>query len=278
MQKDTIEIFHHAVIQHGKFNDRIYLMKLGEASPAALLPQLLKLAQENGYSKIFAKIPASQEQFFVDTGFEVEAGIAKFFRGRETASFLGYYLDEDRRVEKNARELDDIRDLALQYSGRDHQIQPDEKFSFRRCEQKDVEIMAKIYAEVFPTYPFPISSPEYLLETMKTHVGYFCAECDGRLVALSSAEKDVSALNVEMTDFATLPDWRGNGLAVKLLDVMEAAMREKKFKTAYTIARAVSPGMNITFAKMNYSYCGRLINNTNISGNIESMNVWAKPL
>jgi hypothetical protein len=36
--------------------------------------------------------------------------------------------------------------------------------------------------------------------------------------------------------------------------------------------------MNITFAKAGYAYGGRLHNNTNIAGNIESMNVWYKSL
>ncbi len=35
-------------------------------------------------------------------------------------------------------------------------------------------------------------------------------------------------------------------------------------------------GMNITFAKTGYTYAGTLINNTNISGRLESMNVWYK--
>jgi len=32
--------------------------------------------------------------------------------------------------------------------------------------------------------------------------------------------------------------------------------------------------MNITFAKAGYRYAGTLVNNTDISGTIESMNVW----
>ena len=55
-------------------------------------------------------------------------------------------------------------------------------------------------------------------------------------------------------------------------------MRQKNMRTAYTIARAISPGMNITFAKAGYKFSGTLINNTNISGGIESMNVWYKSL
>ena len=138
--------------------------------------------------------------------------------------------------------------------------------------------MGSIYDEVFPTYPFPIGDPSYLRETMQSHVEYFGLEKDGNLVALSSAETDESASNVEMTDFATLRQWRNQGLALCLLSEMEQAMSEAKFSTAYTIARAISAGMNITFAKMGYQYGGRLINNTNISGTIESMNVWHKQL
>jgi hypothetical protein len=55
---------------------------------------------------------------------------------------------------------------------------------------------------------------------------------------------------------------------------MEKYIKELGLKTAYTIARALSYGMNITFAKMGYTYSGTLVNNTNISGRLESMNVW----
>ena len=36
--------------------------------------------------------------------------------------------------------------------------------------------------------------------------------------------------------------------------------------------------MNITFAKHGYSFAGTLTNNTQISGQLESMNVWYKAL
>ncbi len=70
----------------------------------------------------------------------------------------------------------------------------------------------------------------------------------------------------------------GNGYALFLLIHMEQEMTRLGFRTAYTIARAQSTGMNITFAKLNYDHGGTLVNNTNISGQIESMNVWYKAL
>ena len=55
---------------------------------------------------------------------------------------------------------------------------------------------------------------------------------------------------------------------------METTMNDHGIHTQYTIARALSAGMNITFAKAGYRYAGTLVNNTDISGTIESMNVW----
>ncbi len=113
---------------------------------------------------------------------------------------------------------------------------------------------------------------------MQNHVAYFGAEFDHQLAALASSEMDAENQNVEMTDFATLPPYRGGSLSVVLLEKMESVVQNQSMKTAYTIARAVSVGMNITFARAGYIFSGTLVNNTNISGKVESMNVWYKAL
>ncbi len=113
---------------------------------------------------------------------------------------------------------------------------------------------------------------------MQSHIAYFGVKVKGDWVAISSAEMDTKSSNVEMTDFATPPRWRGHRLAQHLLARMETEMKSRGIQTAYTIARAMSAGMNVTFRKAGYAYGGRLKNNTQISGQIESMNVWYKPL
>lgn len=138
--------------------------------------------------------------------------------------------------------------------------------------------MQEVYKKVFQTYPFPIHDTSYLFKTMNNNVDYFCIENDKKIIALSSAEKDENNAYAEMTDFATLPDWRGHGFALILLNKMERSMKKQGITTTFTIARSASPGMNITFAKAGYDYAGRLKNNTNISGKIESMNIWYKKL
>jgi len=148
----------------------------------------------------------------------------------------------------------------------------------RRCIPDDAERMSKLYKKVFSSYPFPIDDPRHIIDTMLDNISYFGIEINNEFVSLSSAEMDTVSKNVEMTDFATLPEFRGNNFASLLLKFMENQMRSCGIQTAYTIARAISPAMNITFGKASYKYGGRLINNTNISGQIESMNVWYKQL
>lgn len=266
-----------SVIQHGPYNDRIYLMKIGDNYSKELPHKLISMAGKNSYSKIFAKIPVEKAECFITAGYQVEASVPGLCN-LDKGVFLAFYLDE-RRIREDKVDIY-AKNIALTLDVDKKQIPVlDSKcFRIRLCRAEDINNMVEIYKKVFLSYPFPIHSPDYIKETMDDNVDYFCIEADGEIVALSSAEKDCFGSNAEMTDFATLPKWRGNSLSAHLLKSMEDEVRIQGIKTAYTIARAASPGMNITFAKMNYSFGGRLINNTNISGSIESMNVWYKQL
>ncbi|MCI5148626.1 MAG: putative beta-lysine N-acetyltransferase [Candidatus Electrothrix sp. MAN1_4] len=285
MVKDKVEQYQGSTIQHGPYNDRIYLMRLADGASTDFPGQLIQLARSKGYSKIFAKVPEGAIAAFLQTGFVLEAEIPGFFSGQTTACFMAYYLNKSREQEDDVAQLENILHIAEDKQSRarppfDPPLDPsfDPQFTLRRCTRKDIPAMATIYQQTFASYPFPIHEEDYLLETMQTHVVYFGAESKGKLAALASAEMDREVSNGEMTDFATLPAQAGHNLSLHLLQQMEKAMQEEKINTAYTIARAASPAMNITFARAGYTFAGRLKKNTNISGKIESMNVWYKAL
>ena len=278
MQTDIIEKLGNSTIQHGKYNDRIYAMKIDPEEAQSLPQMLIDKARQCKYSKIFAKVPAGCAPSFVQHGFSCEAEVTGFFGGCEAALMLSYPLQNWRAVSATADRNEQVLDACRKKQAETTKFQHPEAATLRICRSDDVETMAEVYAEVFPTYPFPIDDPAYLRETMASQVAYFGIWFDGKLAALSSAEMDKQARNVEMTDFATLPDHRGQGLATILLDAMEKEMRGRNMATAYTIARAPSFGMNTTFARMGYHFAGRLINNTNIGGQFEDMNVWYKHL
>lgn len=279
MESDKMEYLKDgSLIQHGPYNHRIYLMKIGSGEQMGLPLELIERARELGYSKIFAKVPEGRKDEFTSAGYLEEAAVPGFFNGEVGGLFLGYYLGEERAVEGDRELYEQNLQLALERASGESRPLDDSNYKLRPCTESDLEEMAGLYGRVFPSYPFPIYDPAYLAKTMESHVDYFCIESAGKMLALSSAEMDLEKGNVEMTDFATLPAGRGNGFALHLLKRMEEAMRKKGLKTAYTIARAASAGMNITFAKGGYTFGGRLKNNTNISGRIESMNIWYKSL
>jgi putative beta-lysine N-acetyltransferase len=273
---DIMEFVGRSVIQHGKYNDRAYLMKLHSIDSHDIVRHLHELASSNGYTKIFAKIPASALELFMEDGYEQEASIPNFFPDGEAACFLGKYFSASRREEGNPRLVRDVLDAA----GKQEHISSlpplPAGFTSRIAVEEDVDGMAEVYRKVFATYPFPIHDPGFLRSAMNDATIYFGVWNGNEIVALSSAETDPASLSAEMTDFATVPEYRGLGLALHLLRRMEQVVQSRGIRSFFTIARAYSFGMNITFARNGYSFGGTLVNNTNISGDLESMNVWYK--
>ncbi len=275
---DRIETLGRSRIQHGKYNNRIYLMKLSRSDLPEILPRLDRLARNRSYSKVFAKVPKSAKTPFCRQGYRVEAIIPNFYREEEDVIFFGKYLEGDRQREQKPELVNKVLAAAKAKARSDMAPPLPKPFRLKRADQRDAPAMAGVYRQVFATYPFPIHEPDYLKRTMEENVAYFGLWHGEQLVALSSAEMDLAGQNAEMTDFATLPDYRGKGLATFLLAAMETDLNTLGIKTAYTIARAYSYGMNITFSRNGYSFSGTLTNNTNIFGGLESMNVWYKTL
>ena len=273
---DVIEKVGSSLIQHGRNNQRIYIIKSAAEDLPGLLTTLDKIAAENNYSKIFAKIPVSQKKIYLEDGFQLEASVPGLFSGKEKGLFLGKYLIKDRFREQHPETVEDVLAKAHAKQGLVSGLVTT-ACTCRPLFSDDMDAAAKLYRQVFASYPFPIDDPEYLRSTMD-HIVYYGVWHDGCLVALSSAEIDCENANAEMTDFATLPEYEGKGFASLLLARMEADMKDRRITTLYTIARAYSYGMNITFSKNGYLYSGTLTNNTQIFGGLESMNVWYKLL
>ncbi|MDU4599759.1 MAG: putative beta-lysine N-acetyltransferase [Clostridium sporogenes] len=281
---DTTINISNSKIQHGPKNNRIYLMHLQKEDMPKILDDLDSLANFYGYSKIFAKVPKSSAKTFFEYGYISEAKISRFFNGTEDCIFMAKYMDNKRNTEidkdLNRKVLDVALSKKLENSFKNNSVDYNlpKEFSFKKAKPSDASKMAALYSKVFNSYPFPVSDPQYIKETMNDNVIYFGVWKGNDIVALSSCEMCLEDKNVEMTDFAVVPDYRGHKFAYFLLGEMEKEMRKREIKTAYTIARSTSYGMNSTFAKCGYSFKGRLIKNTQIGGDIEDMNVWSKVL
>lgn len=278
--KDEIIKINNSVIHHGKFNDRVYLMKLNPKKISDTITQIEELADSEDYGKIFVKIPQSCYLPFQESSYQVEASIPNFYGGKEGAFFLSKYREKKRKIVEKKDLIENVLETSRNPSIRvvSHLDETGEVFSVRELNEEDVQEMANVYAQVFATYPFPIHDPSFLKQSMNKNVRSFGVFANDNLIAVAACEMDIENSNVEMTDFATLPKYRGKNIAQLILEYMEREMANSGVKTAYTIARAHSYGMNITFSRQEYRYTGTLVNNTNISGHIESMNVWYKSL
>ena len=248
-----IEKIGKSLIQHGKGNDRVYVMKLYAEDLSGVLERTHSLCREEGYSKVFAKVPESLAGGFLDRGFEKEAEISRLYCGRERGLFLGKFLNRERKDSREKRRIDQVKAIAG----------------------------AKVTARTAPALPagcrlrkLDAGDAEYLKMTMGDNTEYAGVFLGNELVSIASAEKSPEYLNAEMTDFATSRGNRGNSFSLIILRFLEERLAACGYKTLYTIARALSAPMNVTFKKAGYKYSGTLVNNTDIAGAIESMNVW----
>ncbi len=273
---DIIETVNGSIIQHGHHNERIYLMRLNLDDVGGTLATLTKLAKAKGYGKVFARIPLDAWPAFKTAGYRKEAVIPGFYRGQTDGLFVARYFSARRLVLSNAETTAHLPGKRARAAPA---IKPAVAFASQpveTCNPADASEMREVFQQVFESYPFPIHDPDYLKQVMAKGVPYYCIRAGDGIAALAAAEINRECQTVEMTDFATLPAWRKYGMATTLLRHMEKEARRLGIKTAYTIARAASPGINLLFQGNGYQYAGLLVNNTQISGSIQSMAVWYK--
>ncbi len=260
-----------SLVHHGPLNDRVYLLKLDEHDMPGMPRMLAMMARRDGRGKAVAKVPERHRQAFADEGYEVEATIEAMMDG-EDGHFMSLFLDPARRASLSEEERETIRQANDSGEGlrQAHEV--------LELGPKDAREMARLMEDIFPSYPFPMSDPDYILRCMDDDVCYFGIKAKGKLAAMGAAEMDQENGCVEMTDLATRPDHRGAGMSSSLLLHMEERMSERGYRISYTIARSASKGMNTVFGRAGHEYGGSLSLNTNISGSMENMNVWYKRL
>jgi putative beta-lysine N-acetyltransferase len=277
MSFDKIDNIENTSIQHGKLSNRVYIMSLDSKNTSIIIKIVENLAKSNNYTKIIAKVPERSVKEFIANEYIEEARVPDMYHGVETGYFMCKYYDEARRIDKNEGFIEEVLNESLKTCKKSKKEKREIKSrKIEKMTNEDISDMTELYSQVFESYPFPITDQDYIATTMHEQVDYYGIRIKGKLVALASAECDYDSNYAEITDFAVSEDYRQQGLAGQLLEAMEKDLKEKDILTYFTIARAKSIGMNKTFSNHKYSYAGTLVNNTNIAGEIESMNVWYK--
>ncbi|MDD4766901.1 MAG: putative beta-lysine N-acetyltransferase [Desulfotomaculaceae bacterium] len=263
------------------FNRRITVNRFNLTRPdgAAEMAQVLtEKARAQGLDKIWLKSSARWVSAFLDSSMKLEATIPGYYQGEDPTLVFARYLSASRQTPSNSSSIELAEKLISGLKTETSKRILPAGITLKWAQREHCADLARLFSRVFPTYPFPVDDPDYIEYTLDKGVCYISAWHNGELVAASSAETNWPQKNAEMTDFATLPRWRGHGLANCLLARMESRLQDEGYRCLYTIARSSSIGMNKVFAGAGYGFNGVLINNCNISGDFEDMNVWSKIL
>lgn len=275
---DSITRLGKSLIHHGPYNNRIFLYHLDLADLPGIIDRLSTLAEDRDYSRIFARIPASAHDHFIESGYVTGAHLPGLFHGRVDGYYMAKYIDPIEEGDDGT--ISKVLSVAQDKAGKNEvSASIDPEFSVVPATPRDAPALTSIYREVFETYPVPIHDPDYLARAMQESLRCFCIlEPDDHIVSVAAAEVDPHAQFAEMTGFATLPDYRGHGFASYLLRQVEGEMRSLGVRTTFAVARACSYPANITFARAGYTYAGTLDDSVNICGSIEDMNIWYRSL
>jgi len=246
-----------------------------EMNGAELGRALLRAADDRGRGRVvvFSAPEVASELELV--GFRTEARMPGFYRGDVDCIVSGAYPEGARAELARPDEVDEV--LALCDAQRPSPPVRSEVVT-RRAAAADVDELAALLAETFRQYPTPSGDPAYLVGAIEDGVPFRFVEVGGEIVACASADLVRSARTAELTDCATLPEHRGNGfMQAILLDLMDD-LRELGYPSAFTLARARIPGVNLAFQRLGFSLRGTMTQSCRIGEGIEDMNVWSRRL
>jgi putative beta-lysine N-acetyltransferase len=243
----------------------------------SLLKRITDIAKTNGVTKVFIKSREEDWQTFLSFGCMLEGIYKGYFLGCD-AYCMALYFDLARRTSDYWMEEDQILTQVQALQRKADRPQVPEDCTLRMARAEDAASLAGLYHSVFQTYPTPMNDPEYVCKVMKEGTIFYLAETKNQLISAASAEINTVYGNAEMTDCATLPAYRNQGLMRVLLYALEEELLGKNIACAYSLSRALSFGMNAVFFQMGYRYYGRLTKNCDIYDKFEDMNLWVKRL
>lgn len=242
-----------------------------------LIEMAEKIASDEHAEKLILKGRSEHCNLLLEAGYRFEAKIDGYFHGSD-CFFFSKFLADDRMVSHHWIAEDQIIKSVYHLKDSANVISPPKVYSLKLMGEEDAANLSKLYQTVFQVYPTPLNDPDYIIKTMRDGTIYFGFIYEGTVVSAASAEINEQYKNAELTDCATLKSHRKHGLMKVLLERLEEHLRKNGIFCAYSIARALSFGMNAVLYQLGYSYRGRLINNVYIYDKIENMNVWIKDL
>lgn len=260
-----------------QYNQRIKILRYEAADFHGLIMNIRWIAEANGFDKIICMAPRKDWQKFLRFGYVLEA-VIKYYLNGEDAYVMSKFRSQERLTSGSLMEETLLIEKILHESG-EHDFRPlPEGVKVRMAKQSDVQKLISLYQEIFETYPSPLIHENYFEAIFQTESIFALCEKDGEIISAASAELHPQFRAAELTDCATRKQFRGLGLMTHILHYLEEELCRRNYICSYTMARARSYGMNNVFYRMGYEFHGRLVNNCDIYGAYEDMNIWVRDL
>ncbi|MBO6940103.1 MAG: GNAT family N-acetyltransferase [Deltaproteobacteria bacterium] len=266
-------------ISDDHFSDRIrcdHPLELSDLAEAeALGRELVREAKDRQRGRIVTFVPERLAPGLEASGFEAEGVMPGFYEGEEDCVALGYYLNDERGELAEPEAVAKVKAILEAKAGTTKPRPPVETIL---AETTDAPAIADLLADTFQQYPTPSGDPAYVAEAIADGNPFRFVKVAGEIVACASADLVPEAATAELTDCATLPEHRGNGyMQAILMDLMDD-LAERQYPTAFTLARARIPGVNLAFQRLGFQLRGTMPQSCRIGGGIEDMNIWSRTL
>lgn len=247
-----------------------------EANPEMLGAALIETAQACDRSRVVVLAPAHMSTGLEAAGMRTEAVVPGFYAGTEDCAIAGYWLDASRAESPCREELEAVK--ALIDARRDEPPRPRPPLETHRASTDDAADIAELLGETFSEYPTPSDDPLYISSCIEDGTPFRVVREHGEVVACASADLVRDARTAELTDCATRPEHRGRGLMQALLTDLMDDLRRLRYPTAFTLARARIPGINLAFQRLGFQLSGTMVQSCRIGDGLEDMNVWSRRL
>jgi beta-lysine N6-acetyltransferase len=260
-----------------QYNQRIKVMDYEASDLEQLILKVRYLAEANGFDKIICMARRRDWQTFLRYGYVLEA-VLKYYHDGEDAFVVSKFRSQERLTSPNLMEeilmIEKVMDRRW-----DSDVRPlPAGYEIRLARRDDIPELLELYTGIFETYPSPLIHASYLETVFQTETLFAVCTREGEIVSAASAEMHPQVHAAELTDCATKRTARGLGLMSHILSLLEREIADKGYVCAYTMARSRSYGMNNVFYRLGYEFMGRLINNCDIYGDYEDMNIWVRDL
>jgi putative beta-lysine N-acetyltransferase len=255
------------------YSDRVRCDHPPDLDEGRLAEELRGAADDFGRHRVVTFVDESLRSGLEDEGFEVEGVMPGFYRGESDCVVMGWATNES-RIQPADPEGAQLTDRVLKDKegtpGLHAVVQTDE------ATLDDAADIAEILGETFDAYPTPSGDPEYVTRQIEEGTPFRLVRENGDIVACASADLVRMAQTAELTDCATRPSHRGKGLMQAILTDLMDDLRVAEYPTAFTLARASVPGINVAFQRLGFKYRGRMTRSCRIGTGMEDMNIWSR--